>query len=32
MAEMRSAYSILDGIPEEKRLRGRHRHRWEDNI
>jgi hypothetical protein len=26
------AYRILVGKPERKRLPGRHRHRWEDNI
>jgi hypothetical protein len=27
-----NAYRILVGKPEGKRLLGRHRHRWEDNI
>jgi len=31
MGEMRSAYSVLVGKPEGKRLLGRPRHRWEDN-
>jgi hypothetical protein len=28
----RKAYKILVGKPEEQRLLGRHRCRWEDNI
>jgi hypothetical protein len=32
MSEMRNAYKILVGKPEGKRLLGRPRHRWEDNI
>jgi len=32
MGEMRIAYNILVGKPEGKRLLGRLRHRWEDNI
>jgi hypothetical protein len=32
MGEMRSAYNILVGKPEEKRPLRRPRHRWEDNI
>jgi hypothetical protein len=32
MGEMRNAYRILVGKPEEKRLLGRPRHRWVDNI
>jgi hypothetical protein len=30
--EKRNAYRILVGKPEEKRLLGRPRRRWEDNI
>jgi hypothetical protein len=30
--EKRNAYRILEGNPEEKRLLGRQRHRWVDNI
>jgi hypothetical protein len=32
MGEGRGVYRILVGRPEGKRLLGRHRHRWEDNI
>jgi len=32
MGEMRGAYMILVGRSEGKRLLGRPRHRWEDNI
>jgi hypothetical protein len=32
MGEMRNAYNILVGKPEGKRLLGRFRHGWEDNI
>jgi hypothetical protein len=32
MGEMRNAYNILVGKPEEKRPHRRHRCRWEDNI
>jgi hypothetical protein len=32
MREKRNAYKILVGKPEEKRLLGRPRHRWVDNI
>jgi hypothetical protein len=32
MREMRNAYKIVVGNPEEKRLLGRPRHTWEDNI
>jgi hypothetical protein len=32
MGDMRNAYEILVGKPEEKRPLGRPRHRWEDNI
>jgi hypothetical protein len=32
MGEMRNAYIILVGKPEERRPLGRPRHRWEDNI
>jgi hypothetical protein len=32
MGEMRNAHNILVGRPEGKRLLGRPRHRWEDNI
>jgi hypothetical protein len=32
MGETRNAYNILVGKPEGKESRGRHRHRWEDNI
>jgi hypothetical protein len=28
----RSAYNVLAGKPEKKRLLGRYRHRWEDTI
>jgi hypothetical protein len=30
--EMRDAYKVLFGKPEEKRPRGRPRHTWEENI
>jgi len=30
--EVRNAYKILAGKPQGKRLSGRHRRRWEDNI
>jgi hypothetical protein len=30
--EKRNAYKLLVGKPEEKRLLGRLRHRWVDNI
>jgi hypothetical protein len=30
MGEIRNAYKILVGEPEEKRLLGRRRRRWED--
>jgi hypothetical protein len=30
--ERRGVYRVLVGKSEEKRLLGRHRHRWEDNI
>jgi hypothetical protein len=30
--EERSVYRVLVGKPEEKRLLGKPRHRWEDNI
>jgi hypothetical protein len=32
MSEMRNVYKILVSKPEEKRLFGRCRHRWDDNI
>jgi len=32
MGESRGVYRVLVGKPEEKRLLGRHRHRWGDNI
>jgi hypothetical protein len=32
MGEMRGAYNILVGRPEERRPLGRPRRRWEDNI
>jgi len=32
MGDMRKAYNILFGKPDGKRLLGRRRHRWEDNI
>jgi len=32
MGEGRIVYRVLVGKPEEKRLLGRLRHRWEDNI
>jgi hypothetical protein len=32
MGEMRNASRILDGKPEKKRLLGRPRRRWKDNI
>ncbi|KAJ4438525.1 hypothetical protein ANN_14470 [Periplaneta americana] len=32
MGESRNAYRVLVGRPEGKRLLGRHRRRWEDNI
>ena len=32
MEEGRSAFKILTGKPTGKRLLGRPRHRWEDNI
>jgi len=32
MGERRGAHRVLMGIPEGKRLLGRPRHRWEDNI
>jgi hypothetical protein len=32
VGEMRNAYSILVGKPDRKRLLGRRRHEWEDNI
>jgi hypothetical protein len=32
MGEWRDAYVVLIGEPEGKRLLGRHRCRWEDNI
>jgi hypothetical protein len=32
IGEVRGAYSILVGRPEGRRLLGRPRHRWEDNI
>jgi hypothetical protein len=32
MGGTRNAYSIVVGKPEKKRLLGRHRHSWDDNI
>jgi hypothetical protein len=32
MGEVRGAYNILVRRPEGRRLLGRHKHRWEDNI
>jgi hypothetical protein len=32
MGDVRSAYNIVVGEPEQKRPFGRPRHRWEDNI
>jgi hypothetical protein len=32
MGEVRGAYNILVGRPEERRPLGRHKRRWEDNI
>jgi hypothetical protein len=32
MGEGRAIYGVLVGIPKGKRLLGRPRHRWEDNI
>jgi hypothetical protein len=32
MGEMRGAYKVLVGKPEERRPLGRPRRRWEDNI
>ena len=32
MGEWRGVYRVLVGKPEGKRLLGRPRHRWEDNI
>ena len=32
MEQSRSAYTVLVGRPEGKRLLGRQRRRWEDNI
>jgi hypothetical protein len=32
MGEMRNAYKILVTKSEGKRLLGRHKHRWENNI
>jgi hypothetical protein len=32
MEERRGIYRVLVGKPEGKRLLGRHRYRWEDNI
>ena len=32
MGEIRNAYKLFVAKPEEKRKRGRTRHRWEDNI
>jgi hypothetical protein len=32
MGEMKNAYKILFGKPEEKKPLGRPRHRWKDNI
>jgi hypothetical protein len=32
MGEGRGMYRVLVGKPERKRLMGRPRHRWEDNI
>jgi len=30
--EIRNALTVFIGKPEGKRPRGRHRHRWEDNV
>jgi hypothetical protein len=32
MGDKRRAYRVLVGVPEGKRLLGRPRYRWEDNI
>jgi hypothetical protein len=32
MGDKRGAYRVLMGRPEGKRLPGRPRHRWEDNM
>jgi hypothetical protein len=32
MGDIRNVYKILVGNPEERRLLGRHKRRWEDNI
>jgi hypothetical protein len=32
LVEVRNAYAVLVGKPEEKRPLGRPRHRWENNI
>jgi hypothetical protein len=32
MGEWRGVYRVVVGKPEENRLPGRPRHRWEDNI
>jgi len=32
MEKRRGVYSVLVGLPEEKRQRGRPRFRWENNI
>jgi hypothetical protein len=32
MGERRGAYRVLDGKPEGRRLFGRSRRRWKDNI
>jgi hypothetical protein len=32
MEESKGLYRVLVGNPEGKRLLGRHRHRWENNI
>ena len=32
VGERRGVYRVLVGKPEGKRLLGRHRHRWEDNM
>jgi hypothetical protein len=32
VGEMRNAYKTFVGKPVVKRLRGRRRHRWDDNI
>jgi len=32
MGEMKNAYKILFGKPEEKKPLGRPRHKWKDNI